>query len=155
MAGNRTPGSPLQTRDITLDILRSMYLTFLDEINAKTNAIIDAQFTSDLLVHNISYDSRKKRFIARPEGATDEVDELQILELTELAERYDTPIEVEGILVGSYIPATFIIKPCGKLRIILDFSHDSDATWNIIAADYALITMIEVSIAGDLGGNYG
>lgn len=135
----------VRTGSDVLNTLRLMYLVFLEAREAQEE---DARFKAETRhgTHAMRYNTAENKFIASPNGIDDAVDESQLLELQDLAERYDALIEVDGILVNSYIPATFIVDPCGKVTVVLDFAFDHQHAWSVLEREYATIGVMEIII---------
>lgn len=149
MAGHSTAGRSLEARLEALNTLRLMFAVFREmQEDMSANNELRAQLDADMQIHQLTYDSQHSKFISIPDGAngTDEVDAMQLLELMDLAERYDVPIEVEGILVTSFIPATFVADPYGKVTVLLASGSDSNAAWRILEMEYEIVGTIELAI---------
>ncbi len=149
MAGYSTAERSLEARLEALNTLRLMYAVFQEmQEDMSANNKLRAQLDTDMQIHQLTYDSHHSKFIAIPDGAngTDEVDAMQLLELLDLAERYDVPIEVEGILVSSFIPATFVVDPYGKVKVLLAREADTNSAWRIFEREYEIIGMMEIGI---------
>lgn len=144
MAEHQADSGPLEARTTALNILRVMYLTFQESKEAEKDEKIAAQVEADLATRRLSYSATKERFVAMPDNFTEEVDALQLLELIDLAERYDTPIEIEGFLVLSYIPATFVVCSDGKVVVTVECSSDYNRAWSILETEYSMISVIEL-----------
>ena len=149
MAEHRTVERSLEARLKALDTLRVMFAVFREmQDDMSASDALRAQLDVDMQVHQLMYDSQHSKFIGIPDGmsGTDEVDALQLLELMDLAERYDVSIEVEGILVTSFIPATFIVDPYGRVEVLLANGSDTDAAWVILEMEYEIIGMMELGL---------
>jgi len=149
MAGHSAAERGLEARLEALDTLRMMFAVFQEtQKDIIADSRLRAQLDADMQIHQLTYDAPNARFIAIPDGqaGTDEVDALQLLELLDLAERYDAPIEVEGILVNSFIPATFIVDPCGTVRVQLANEADINAAWQVVETEYDIIIMMELEM---------
>ena len=149
MAGHSAVERSLEARLEALDTLRMMFAVFQEmQKDIIADGRLRAQLDADMQIHQLTYDAQNARFIAIPDGqaGTDEVDALQLLELLDLAERYDASIEVEGILVNSFIPATFIVDPCGTVRVELANESDINNAWQIIETEYEIIIMMELEM---------
>lgn len=148
MAKHSTVERSLEARLEALNTLRVMYVVFQEmQDDLTANNRLQAQLDADMRVHQLTYDAHGSKFITIPDGSgTDEVDALQLLELLDLAERYDAPIEVEGILVASFIPATFVVDPYGIIKVLLANGHDTDAAWLILETEYEIIGTMELGL---------
>lgn len=148
MAKHSTVERSLEARLEALNTLRVMYMVFQEmQGDLTANNRLQAQLDADMRVHQLTYDAHGSKFITIPDGSgTDEVDALQLLELLDLAERYDAPIEVEGILVTSFIPATFVVDPYGRITVLLANGHDTDAAWLILETEYEIIGTMELGL---------
>ena len=148
MAGHRTVERSLEARLEALDTLKMMYAVFQEmQLDMASSNNLRAQLDADMQIHQLTYDAQHSKFISVPDGlGTDEVDALQLLEMLDLAERYDVPIEVEGILVNSFIPATFIVDPYGTVMVLLPSGSNTNDAWEILESEYEIVGTIELGI---------
>lgn len=128
--------------------LRVMYKFFLEEKEAlaQEENPLAAQLEADTILYSLSYDPVLDRFTARPDGATDEVDAVQLLELLDVAERCNIPIHIQGIIISTYVPATFVVEPSGKVSILLVSANDADAAWRAVEIEYDVLGLVEVGL---------
>ena len=148
MAGHRTVERSLEARLEALETLKMMYAVFQEiQLDMASSNNLRAQLDADMQIHQLTYDAQHSKFISVPDSlGTDEVDALQLLEMLDLAERYDVPIEVEGILVNSFIPATFIVDPYGTVMVLLPNGSNTSDAWEILESEYEIIGTIELGI---------
>lgn len=154
MAGSKRAKRGVETRLEAIGMLRLMYVFFQEqeeteaarEKEDKKWAKYASSTAATAAIHRLAYSTEHEAFIAKPYGATDDVDALQLLELIDLAECYDIPIHIDGMLVDSYVPATFIVNPSGCVEVLLTSANDVNLAWYIIETEYAAIGTIEVGL---------